>query len=128
MQNPLPATPPPSPENNCPDCLYLDLSGEIIESQKNFLSKLKRQSKETEKIELYVTINFNEQWENLPGGRVKFGLRGGELRLNLEGANIPYKYRQFNDPLELPVDKERQQQEGREHQHGLEASWARGKH
>ncbi len=126
MQNPLSSTLPSSPENNCPDCLYLDLKGKIVESPKNWWSKLRLKSKETEQIELYLTINFNEQWEKLPGGRVKFGLRGGELRLRLEGANIPYEYRGLNDPFELAVEKERQQQEGSENQNAIEASLAKG--
>ncbi len=43
---------------------------------------------ETEEIELYLNINFNEQWESLLGGRVKFGLKGGELKLNLENCSL----------------------------------------
>jgi len=126
MSNSLPPTPPPNPENNCPDCLYMDLKGKIVESPKNFWSQLKQESKATEQIELYLTINFNEQWENLPGGRVKFGLRGGELRLKLEGANIPYENRGLNDPFKVAVETNREQQEGNELQNAIEASLDKG--
>ncbi|MBE9092425.1 hypothetical protein [Tychonema sp. LEGE 07203] len=44
---------------------------------------------ESEKIDLPITIEFNEQWELLEGGRLKFGLKGGTLKLNLENGHIP---------------------------------------
>ncbi|QSJ18245.1 hypothetical protein JYQ62_05345 [Nostoc sp. UHCC 0702] len=68
-----PTTPEPQPENRYPDCLYMEL--EAIEVQSG-------------QIELPVTIRFNEQWEPLLNGRVKFGLKGGELKLKLENGEI----------------------------------------
>ena len=44
-----------------------------------------------EQIDLPITIEFNEQWESLLGGRVKFGLKGGTLKLKLENGQIPDK-------------------------------------
>ncbi|NES21378.1 MAG: hypothetical protein F6K41_21220 [Symploca sp. SIO3E6] len=126
MQNPLSSELPSSSENNCPDCLYMKLKAMIVESPKNLWTKLRQESKETEQIELYLTINFNEQWENLPGGRVKFGLRGGELRLKLEVGNIPYEYRGLNDPFEIAVPTDREQKEGNERQRLIEAALAKG--
>src|SRR4028119_454610 len=61
-------------ENKFPDCLYMQLEGILVES---------------EQIDLPITIEFNEQWESVEGGRVKFALKGGTLKLNLENAHIP---------------------------------------
>jgi hypothetical protein len=61
-------------ENRFPNCLRIQLEGILGES---------------EQIDLPVEIEFNEQWESLGSGRVKFGLKGGILRLNLENAQIP---------------------------------------
>jgi hypothetical protein len=61
-------------ENKFPDCLYMHLEGILVES---------------EQIDLPITIEFNEHWESVEGGRVKFGLKGGTLKLNLENGHIP---------------------------------------
>ena len=44
-------------------------------------------------IDLYLTLQFSQQWESLPQGRVQFGLKGGALRLRVEGGEIPYESR-----------------------------------
>jgi hypothetical protein len=59
----------------------------------------------SEQIDLPLAIEFNEQWESLPGGRVKFGLKGGTLRFKLENAQIPDNLRNLTGLKEL---KERQ--------------------
>jgi hypothetical protein len=59
----------------------------------------------SEHIDLPLAIEFNEQWESLPGGRVKFGLKGGTLRVKLENAQIPDNLRNLTGLKEL---KERQ--------------------
>ncbi|HBB35641.1 MAG TPA: hypothetical protein DDZ80_26450 [Cyanobacteria bacterium UBA8803] len=52
-------------------------------------------------IDLHLTIRFNEQWQPLREGRVKFGLKGGELRLKLENGEIPHESRQLAGSVEL---------------------------
>jgi hypothetical protein len=47
-------------------------------------------SSQTRQIDLHLTINFDEQWESLKEGRIRFGLKGGELRLKLKNSEIPY--------------------------------------
>nr|WP_290228378.1 hypothetical protein [Trichocoleus desertorum] len=74
-----------------------------------------------------MTIQFNEQWEQLPGGRIKFGLRGGELRLKLDNGEISLQDRELGGSFDLAVQKERQQQEGSENQSGIETTWADSK-
>lgn len=68
---------------------------------------------ETPQIDLYLTIHFNEQWEPLKEGRIKFGLRGGELRLRLVGAEIPIESRHLGGSVELllPRNQEPQKEE-----------------
>lgn len=89
------------PENKCPDCLYMELTGR---------PKIKMSTSDPHELVLYLTINFNEQWEKLPGGYIKFGLKGGELRLELTHGNIPYEARNLSGALELSVQKARQSQ------------------
>ncbi|HBE20318.1 MAG TPA: hypothetical protein DEG17_23660 [Cyanobacteria bacterium UBA11149] len=57
--------------------------------------------RETPQIDLYLSIHFNEQWEPLHQGRIKFGLRGGELRLRLVGGEIPIESRYLGGCVEL---------------------------
>ena len=112
-------------ENKCPDCLLIELKG-ICQQQKWKLPLPSSKSVDIEEIELHLTINFNEQWEALPKGRIKFGIRSGELRLRLENGKIPLERRELNDPFEVAVQKDRQNQEGSENQSSVEASVAKG--
>ncbi len=77
-------------ENKCPDCLFLKL--EPIPIKEGLFNR-----KSDSQIDLYLTINFNSQWQELLGGKVEFGIRHGELRLILENGKIPYGSRSFND-------------------------------
>lgn len=71
-------------------------------------------------IALHVTLNFNEQWESLNNGRVKFGLKGGELRLKLENAEIPYQLRELVGSIELSIGKAGQELQGSQVQKSTE--------
>lgn len=104
---PFPASQPQA-QNKCPDCVYVKLTGRFKLSPAT-------------QIELYLTINFNEQWENIIGGRVKFGLKGGELRLKLKNGTIPYESRELTGSLELSLQKKRVEQEGNKAQTEIEA-------
>jgi hypothetical protein len=90
MPETLPAMSQVHHENKFPDCLYMQLEGILVES---------------EQIDLPITIEFNEQWESVEGGRVKFGLKGGTLKLNLENGHIPQNLCNLTGLKEL---KERQ--------------------
>ncbi len=50
---------------------------------------------QTEQLHIHLSLNFNEHWEPLLGGRVKFGLQSGTLKLNLENCEIPVASRQL---------------------------------
>jgi hypothetical protein len=95
-------------ENRCPDCLYIKLTGTPKPSISN-------------RIELHLTINFNEQWQNIIGGRVKLGLKGGELRLNLRNCTMPYESRELTGSLANAIEKTRQEQAANKTHLGIEA-------
>lgn len=115
----------PCTENKCPDCLYLNLEKEPIRE-----GLFNRPS--DKQIELHLTINFNEQWQdfpfkNIPSGRVKFGIRGGELILKLNNGKIPYPSRSLNDNMSLSTDLEVETAKGEELQSTMSGSWSSGK-
>ena len=60
-------------DNKYPECLLMEL--EIIPTKRQY--------------ELYLKINFNSAWESLGEGRVKFGLKRGQLKLLWQDLEIP---------------------------------------
>ncbi len=92
----------PEPENNCADCLYMTLAGIPVQpvEHPDYLEFL--QPFPMPQIDLYLTLKFSQQWESLPQGRIQFGLKGGALRLRVEGGEIPYESRIMGS-LELVV-------------------------
>ncbi|MFM8299458.1 MAG: hypothetical protein ACKN9A_13965 [Microcystis aeruginosa] len=92
-------------DNKCPECLHLEISGEPVASEsKGVFSRFKKS--EPEAFSLSVLLNFNEQWLVFSFGRVKFGLRGGELRLKLENGQMPSELR--NEALKKILARELQ--------------------
>jgi hypothetical protein len=73
-------------KNKFPDCFCMKLEGILVES---------------EQIDLPIAIEFDEQWESLLGGRVKFVLKGGILRLHIKNGQIPQKLRNLTGLKEL---------------------------
>jgi len=90
-------------DNKCPECLHLEISGEPVASESKGPFSLFKKS-EPEAFSLSVRINFNEQWLDFSFGRVKFGLRGGELRLKLENGQMPSELR--NEALKKILARE----------------------
>ena len=100
-------------DNKCPECLHLEISGEpVAPESKGVFSLLKKSDPEA--FSLSVRIIFNQQWLDFSFGRVKFGLRGGELRLKLENGQMPSELR--NEALKkiLPRELEIERQLGGE--------------
>ncbi len=120
MQPSLSMKPQPEPENKFPACLYMKLEGIPVQPENQDYHELWQTSTQTLQIDLHLTINFNEQWESLKKGRVKFGLKGGELRLKLENSEIPYEYRELAGSIELSSPKERQEPEASKDQNARE--------
>jgi hypothetical protein len=75
-----------------------------------------------QQINLHLTINFNEQWESLQEGHIKFGLKGGELRLTLENSEVPYESRELSGAFELSIPIEREEPKGSSDQKGQESA------
>ncbi|NEN98103.1 MAG: hypothetical protein F6K50_22065 [Moorea sp. SIO3I7] len=92
--------PPPEPKNKCLDCLGMKLEGTLIPPNKQKRKFWQKPSK-IPQINLYLTIQFNQHWEELLEGRVKFGLKGGVLRLHLQHGNIPYEFRELGGYIQL---------------------------
>jgi hypothetical protein len=101
----------------------MDIEGTLIQPEKSsFFNILSSPQTAREQIKLHLLINFNEQWESLPCGRIKFGLKSGELKLKLQNSQMPYEDRQLAVPLTVHIQKERQEQRSSTNKIGLEPS------
>jgi len=109
MHPPFSTKPQPEPENKYPDCLYMELEGTLVQPDNRQHLEFWTTSTQRQQIDLHLTLHFNEQWESLHKGRVKFGLKGGELRLKLENSEIPYESRELVGSIELYTKKENQE-------------------
>ena len=109
MQPSLPTKPQPEPENKCPGCLYLKLEGIPVQPEDQDIFAPWHTSTQHQQINLYLTIKFDEQWLSIENGRIKFGLKGGELRLKLENSEIPYEDRELSGSIELSMPQQRQE-------------------
>jgi hypothetical protein len=76
----------------------------------------------SDQIDLYLTINFNEPCKPIAGGSVAFGFKRGELTLKLENSKIPYEFRELTGSIELSLEKETQEPENSQAQSGVEPS------
>ena len=95
MQQPSSTTPLSQTHNRYPDSLYLELAATPVLSG----------GTDIEQIDLYLSIDFHEQWQPINAGRVKFGFKGGELQIHLENGKIPTEYRQLSGWVQLSADK-----------------------
>jgi hypothetical protein len=123
MQPSLSTQPQPEPENNYPDCLYLELEGIPVQSNSQEHLEFWTTSTQQQQVDLLLTLHFNEQWETLDKGRVKFGLKGGELRLKLNNGEIPHESRAlvgFFELYPLNTTQELQSSQARQHKHRCE--------
>ncbi|MFP4008734.1 MAG: hypothetical protein ACLFV6_12120, partial [Spirulinaceae cyanobacterium] len=79
--------------NRFPDCLRLDLTPHSLEA-------------DSSPSQLYLSLKFDEQWQPLGQGRVKFGLKGGQLHLNFDDKAIQLSDRpsHFQATLVSPND------------------------
>ena len=122
MQQSLPTSSQPEPENKCLGCLFMKLEGILVAPEQPTTSQLQPKSATTEQINLYLTIQFNEQRELLIGGRIQFGLKGGKLKIKLKNAEIALESRKLDGVIELFTQNQRQQQQGCEIQTSIKAS------
>ncbi|HEY9852327.1 MAG TPA: pentapeptide repeat-containing protein [Leptolyngbyaceae cyanobacterium] len=80
--------------NKYPDCVSLQLEAILVQSGAD----------DAQQFDLYLTINFYEHWEPLLNGRVKLGLKGGELRLNLENGEITLASEELSGSWALAIE------------------------
>ena len=125
MQKPLATPSQPEPENKCLGCFFMKLEGIPVQPQKQDILNLKPKFAATEQVNLHLTIQFNEQRELLLGGHLKFGLKGGKLRIQLENSEIPLESRQLIGSFELSIQTERPQQEDSQNQSTVRDSVAK---
>ncbi len=111
MHPPLSTQPQPEPENKYPDCLYMELEGIPVQSDSQEHLAFWTTSTPRQQIDLHLTVHFNEQWELLDQGRVKFGLKGGELRLKLANSEISHESRELVGSVELHTSRNKQETE-----------------
>lgn len=123
----MPQSLPPSSqilsENQCPACVSIKLEGKLVQAEKQGIFNLKRQSATTDQIQLYLILQFHEQEQPLPMGRLKFGLTGGVLKLRVENGIISQASPGVNRAFELSGQKGRQNQECSDNQHCVTVSF-----
>jgi hypothetical protein len=112
MSHPLPLSSQSEPENKCPACLSIKLEGMVIQSEKQGMFQRQTKLPATDQIRLYLNLQFNEQEEQLPNGRLKFGISGGKLTLKLENERISLTSPILNGSFALSEQQDRQNQEG----------------
>lgn len=93
----LPTLSAPEPENKCLGSLFLKLEAIVVNPVAG--------NQQPQQIKLYLTIQFKEQRERLVGGHIKFGLKGGKLRVKLKNVEIPDTSNQLGRSYELAVHK-----------------------
>ncbi len=113
------STPQPEPENNYPDCLYIQLEGILVQPESLDGFEFWQTSTDTQQIDLRLTIKFNEQWESLGEGRIKFGLKGGHLCVRLENSEIPYDSRELAGSIRLSLPQEREKSDHSQEPKGI---------
>ena len=105
MKNSLPA-----PENRFPDCVRMEL--EIVQIQpEGFLGRIIQ--REPEQLDLILNIRFGKHREKIFGGSVTFGLKRGELKVNLTNGEVPLRNFKLKDEFQTVVEKEVQEEEAR---------------
>jgi len=81
-------------DNKYSDCLLMELEISSFE----------------DRSELYLKINFNSGWESIGQGRVKFGLKRGQLKLTWQDLEMPLIARELGADLEIAAFGSRQTQ------------------
>jgi uncharacterized protein YjbI with pentapeptide repeats len=82
--------------NQYPECCRLELEAIPVDSD----------NPEAGEFDLYLSIDFNQQWESVLGGRIEFGLKGGELRLKLHDCLMSEVTLQQNESFTLRLNSE----------------------
>lgn len=116
MQQTLSTPSQPEPENKCLGCLFMKLEAIPVQSEPQGSIQRQPNSTAIQQVNLHLTLLFNEQRELLIGGRIKFGLKGGKLKLKLENGEIPRESSKLAGLIEFSIQKPSQSPQGSENQ------------
>ena len=107
--------------NRFPSCVSVELEGVPVQRDKQFLNRLitfdlKPSSTENKRLDVLLTIRFGEETIDVPGGKITFGLRRGELKLKLFNCEMPLKSVKLASPFEIHTEAsiQKEQEFGRE--------------
>jgi hypothetical protein len=106
----------PELENNCLGYLFMKLEGVPVQAEHSGSFNPEQKAAGSEQIALYLTLQFNEQRELLSQGYIKFGLRGGAIRIKLKNGTIPLESSQLGSSFQLYVPNGKKQQENSQNQ------------
>jgi hypothetical protein len=101
----------PELENKCLGYLFMKLEGVPVQAEQSGRFNPEQKAAGSEQINLYLTLQFNEQRELLSQGYIKFGLKGGAIRIKLKNATIPLESSQLGSSFQLYVPNGKKQQE-----------------
>jgi len=80
-------------QNKSPNCVLLD--------------DIKGKHHSKHKFSISVTLNFNEETSDLPGGHIRYGLNRATLNLELDGCSMPLQDRKLLSELQTEILVER---------------------
>ena len=112
-----------APVNKFPDCVFLKLNGDYCKEDSGhnvnqFLSIFETSDRNQENnkdlMSLKLSIRFGEESIKVLGGSIRFGLKRGELRLNLSNAIIPIETQGLTTPFQNEITLEVQRDESTE--------------
>lgn len=112
-------------ENKLPDCLFIKLHGKTISKRQfeqnvfnSIVTSIFNKGRTSEKeIELQLTIRFGEYQYPANRGTITFGLRGGNLKLNVVNGKILLETfgltRSLKTQFQIEIQKENSQENDR---------------
>ena len=106
-------------ENRVPDCVFMKLHSEPVQPAKAAVLwfQLVEPASTTlpiEQFDLKLTIRFNKATIKCPGGMIEFGLKRGELTLQLENGKIPLEKVALKAEFVKALEVEEQEEQGLE--------------
>ena len=115
------------PENKLPDCVLMKLHSEPVQPSKTtalgFQLAESAPRRPIEQIDLKLTIRFNKARIKCPGAMVEFGLKRGELILQLENGKIPLEKIALKAEFAKVLEVEEQEEKGGGAEAGLSVTF-----
>ena len=114
------------PENKLPDCVLMKLHSEPVQPANpalGFQAVESAPKTPTKQIDLKLTIRFNKARIKCPGAMVEFGLKRGELILQLENGKIPLEKIALKAEFAKVLEVEEQEEKGGGAEAGLSVTF-----